>query len=479
MVNDIANGDDILGERRQDIRAVVEADQREAASGKRVHDLLNVASNAVDAGAAVVVFGPHADGGVNHESDVQVIGADLGVRTLDHGAQADSGHAARHAEQHDKGSHLAGALSAGDPSSQYKVNACQRDQNNARCEHIEPDLRKIRIDGGRCGLGELVLDGLNVREYVLCGESSARPVELAARRLHRCLHFFDIGRVVHQILRIRGIDAEYGHFVKGAHICGLLQGHKRRIEQFRLVVCDKDDDPGPLLLSQLREAEKAGRQALSDGRSSLQLVARGHTVVKRGKDLVQFLVAGSLGIRNIVDRIIFLRILRHEFFLGGEVSLQRVQPAEDEIIVVRHGHILDTGSVKEGDPDAVSVEPGHRLPEGLHEILHAHIVGRGQVDAQTDVPAAEGIFYSIPLVGPRREKSGCHNCQDDAGDGEDPEYSGLDQAAPVERICLEARRVGGPERHLVLGLFLKFKGGKRDRGDQDRREDKRPWIVKA
>ena len=57
------------------------------------------------------------------------------------------------------------------------------------------------------------------------------------------------------------------------------------------------------------------------------------------------IVFGTL--RNIVNGSIFLRVGSLEFLLGGQITLQRIQPAEDEIVIIRHGDKLDTGSIKE------------------------------------------------------------------------------------------------------------------------------------
>ena len=231
----IADGYNILSERSQDLRAVAETDHGETAPGKGFHDHLNVFLDAIHALAALVVLSPHTDGGIHHKSDVQVVGADLRVRAQIHGPQANADDAARHACEYHNGCHFAGEFPSRDASAQDKISGRQNDQHKARGEHIEPHCRKICVFGGSGCTGDLALEGLDVCEDLLGGQGSAGTVELAACGFHGFLHLGGNGHSP-VALRVRGIDAEYSYFVKGAHARGVFQRHKRVAEKFRPVV---------------------------------------------------------------------------------------------------------------------------------------------------------------------------------------------------------------------------------------------------
>ena len=83
-----------------------------------------------------------------------------------------------------------------------------------------------------------------------------------------------------------------------------------------MVVCDKEDDPGPLFLIQLRETEETGGESLADRTCPLKFIARGYSFVKSRKNAVQFIVAGAFGFRDIVYGIILLHVICHEFLFG-------------------------------------------------------------------------------------------------------------------------------------------------------------------
>ena len=109
-----------------------------------------------------------------------------------------------------------------------------------------------------------------------------------------------------------------------------------------MIVREEDNGPGPVLFGQFRKTEETGGQALADGRGSLDLIACSDARIKGGQSLVQLLIAVTFGIRNVIDGIIFFRIGCHEFFLGGEIGGQGLQPLEREFIIIRHRNVAHT-----------------------------------------------------------------------------------------------------------------------------------------
>ena len=174
-----------------------------------------------------------------------------------------------------------------------------------------------------------------------------------------------------------------------------------------------------------------------------------------------------------------MRVIRHELFLRGEIALQGVKPPERELIVVRHRNILNTGSIEERDPYAVTVKACHDLPEFLHELLDSRIVGGGGINAQEDVPAADRILNTLALVRSRRQKYCRHKGNDHARDGQEPEDPCFKHLPLVEGMLLEAPGVGGSKAPADIGLFAHYESNEADCGGQDPADHECPGIVIA
>ena len=101
------------------------------------------------------------------------------------------------------------------------------------------------------------------------------------------------------------VDPENSHIVNGAHLRRVRQGHQGRVEQFLMIIGQKEDDPGPVLRIQLRKAEQAGSQSLSDRGRPLDLIAGRDSFIKGGHDAVELLIAGPFGFRYIVYGVVF------------------------------------------------------------------------------------------------------------------------------------------------------------------------------
>ena len=219
-----------------------------------------------------MILSPHADGCVDHKGDIQVSGLGDLARILVHRPDSNIDGTGDHSGEHNAGQGKARRAASLKASAEDKIERSQRDQHNAYGQHNKPKCRSICIFGGSRGLGDPVLDGLDIRENVRCRERSVRPVEFAAGQLDRVLHFINVCRVLRGILPDCGIDAEHDNFVELTHLSRFIQSYQRHVEKLGLVVRKEDDDPGPLLLCQFREAEETGRQAFSYRGGTLELV---------------------------------------------------------------------------------------------------------------------------------------------------------------------------------------------------------------